>query len=258
MRECKCPACGAVIEYIHGSLPDECPECHNPFWTKPKEECRLFTLQKEYLDSGRDTSKLTPMYEVLQFYAENIIKKKVKGKVLFSPDYLVEKAGDVALQFYELYFKYPEYEVKTSFGGILSKMALGALYSPKAKRNDELLSLDYEIDERLKMGDNPALYMAEGEDRDRLLLDVYEEYDRTHQDEIIDTLDEIVSKDMFRIEREVSESDGFLYLILLRYHLMKVRKSLLNEFYDYYGDSPKNAVENTLRRFYDVLKGAQT
>ena len=37
--------------------------------------------------------------------------------------------------------------------------------------------------------------------------------------------------------------------------LSKARKSLINEFYDYYGDSSKESVENTLRRFYDVLKG---
>lgn len=255
MRERTCPNCGAVVEYNHGSMPSECPVCHNPYWNRPKEECKLFTIQQDYIESGRDKKHLMPMFEVLQFYSENIIKKKVKGKVLFSPEYLYEKAGDIALQFYELYYKYPEYEVKSSFGGILSKMALGALYSPKNKRNDELLSLDYEIDERLKMGDNPALYMADSEDRDKLLVDVYEEYEKTHSEEIVDTLLKIVTQNMMKVEREISDVDGFLYLVLLRYNLSKARKSLINEFYDYYGDSSKESVENTLRRFYDVLKG---
>ena len=210
-------------------------------------------IQEDYIDSGFDKSKLAPMYEILVFYAENIIKKAIKGKVLFSPEVLNEKAQDIALNFFEMYYKKDGYLVKLSFGGILSKIALGVLYNPRVKNNDDLLSLDFELDERRKMGDTTTKFMEDGPEKDRLNEDVYETYDRNNPEESLDPLMRIVEEDKDHIREDFSLEDSFLYLVGLRLYLLKNPRCTPDEFYDYYGDSVKTDVENTLSRLHEAL-----
>lgn len=253
IKERKCQHCGNIVKYSYGETPQECPFCGSPYWNKPREEYRLFTIQDEYIDAGYDKSKLTPMYEVLVFYAENIIKRAIKGKVLFSPEILNEKAQEIALQFYELYFKRENFVVSLSFGGILSKMALGVLYNPKVKQQDDLLSLDFELDERRKMGDTTTRFMEDGPERDRLNEDVYEIYDRNNPLETLEPIMHIIITEKEHIKEDFSLRDALMFLAGMRVYLLKNPKCSMDEFYAYYGDNVKLDIENAFKQIHDVL-----
>lgn len=254
IRERKCQHCGNIVQYRYGETPQECPFCGSPYWNKPREEYKLFMIQDEYIESGFDKKKLAPMYEILVFYAENIIKRAIKGKVLFAPEVLNEKAQDVALQFFEMYFKKEGYLVQLSFGGILSKIALGVLYNPKVKQNDDLLSLDYELDERRRMGDTTTKFMEDGPEKDRLNEDVYEAYDRKNPQESLEPVMKIIIEEKDHIREDFSLEDSLLYLVGMRLYLIKNPRCSIDEFYDYYGDSVKLDIENSLSRIHEDLK----
>lgn len=255
IRERKCQHCGEIVRYSYGETPQECPFCGSPYWNRPREEYKLFMIQDDYIASGYDRSKLSPMYEILVFYAENIIKRAIKGRVLFAPELLNEKAQDIALNFFESYFKKEHYVVNSSFGGILSKIALGVLYSPKVKATDDLLSLDFELDERRRMGDTTTKFMEDGPEKDRLNEDVYETYDRKNPQEALIPVMNIIQEEKDHIREDFSLSESFLYLVGIRLFLSKTQghKNLLNDFYDYYGDSVKQDIEFTFSRIHDVL-----
>ena len=255
IRERKCQHCGEIVRYSYGETPQECPFCGSPYWNRPREEYKLFTIQDEYIASGYDLKKLAPMYEILVFYAENIIKRAIKGKVLFSPEVLNEKAQDIALNFYEAYFKKPHYVVNSSFGGILSKIALGVLYNPKVKAYDDLLSLDFELDERRKMGDTTTRFMEDGPEKDRLNEDVYETFDKNNPEEALVPVYRVIDEEKNHIREDFSLKDSFMYLVGLRLFFTKGQgsKNLLNDFYSYYGDNVKQDIDNTLTRIHDSL-----
>lgn len=253
IRERKCQHCGEIVRYSYGETPQKCPFCGSPYWNRPREEYKLFTIQDEYIASGMDKSKLAPMYEILVFYAENIIKRAIKGKVLFSPELLNEKAQDVALQFFEMFYKREGYLVQLSFGGILSKIALGVLYNPKVKQNDDMLSLDFELDERRKIGDTTTRFMEDGPEKDRLNEDVYDVYERDNPSEVLDPIMKVVIEERDHIREDFSMEDSLLFLAALRILLLKNSRCTIDEFYNYYGDSVKQDVENTLSRIHDSL-----
>ena len=253
VRERKCQHCGKIVRYSYGETPQECPFCGSPHWSKPREEYKLFTIQDAYVAAGHDRNLLAPMYEILVFYAENIIKRAIKGKVLFSPEILNEKAQDIALGFFESYFKKENYEVHLSFGGILSKIALGVLYNPRVKHNDELLSLDFELDERRKMGDTATKFMEEGPEKDKLNQDVYEEFDDNNPLDSLEPVMKVIEEEKDHIREDFSLADSFLFLVGLRIFLVKSPKCTIDEFYDYYGDNVKQDIDNTLPRIYSAL-----
>lgn len=253
IRERKCQHCGEIVRYSYGTTPQKCPFCGSPYWNRPREEYKLFTIQDEYLESGRDLKKLAPMYEILVFYAENIIKRAIKGKVLFSPEILNEKAQDVALNFFEMYFKKEDYQVNLSFGGILSKIALGILYNPKVKQNDTILSLDFELDERRRMGDTTTRFMEDGPEKDRLNEDVYDHYEKSNPQDVLEPVMKIVSEEKDHIREDFSLEDSLLFLVGIRIFLLKNPGCTMNEFYDYYGDNVKQDIDITLRRIHESL-----
>ena len=137
---------------------------------------------------------------------------------------------------------------------VLSKIALGVLYNPKVKQSDNLLSLDFELDERRKMGDTTTHFMEEGPEKDRLNEDVYEAYDRSHPEDALVPVMNIIVEDKNHVREDFSLEDSFLYLVGLRLFLLKNPKCSINEFYDYYGDNTKQDIENTLQRIYRGLK----
>ena len=252
VRERKCQHCGEIVRYSYGETPQKCPFCGSPHWNKPREEYKLFTIQDAYVAAGHDKSLLAPMYEILVFYAENIIKRAIKGKVLFSPEVLNEKAQDIALNFFEAYFKKENYEVHLSFGGILSKIALGVLYNPKVKQNDDLLSLDFELDERRKMSDVVSK-SAGDEEKEKLSETVYDVFEKSNPDDSLDPVMKVIVEEKDHIREDFSLQDSFLYLTGLRLYLAKNPKCSIDEFYDYYGDNVKQDIDNSLRRIHEAL-----
>lgn len=245
VRERNCQHCNQVVRYSYGETPQECPFCGSPYWNKPREEYKLFSIQDEYIDSGMNKEKLIPMYEVLVFYAENIIKKAIKGKILFSPEVLNEKAQDVALNFFEMYFKKEGYVVKTSFGGILSKISLGVLYDPKIRMADESISLDIELNEKNSLSDIAPSIVTE-EEKEKFSEDVYQAYDKNNPLQILDTIEDVIRSQVKFLKEDFSKEDAFLFLSALCLRLRKRDRNCLNEFYDYYGDTVKQDIDNTL------------
>lgn len=255
IRERKCQHCGEIVRYSYGETPQECPFCGSPYWNRPREEYKLFMIQDSYIASGYDKAKLSPMYEILVFYAENIIKRAIKGKVLFAPEVLNEKAQDIALNFFESYFKKEHYVVNSSFGGILSKIALGVLYNPRVKATDELLSLDFELDERRKVGDATTRYMEDGPEKDKLNEDVYEEFDRKNPEEALVPVMHIINEEKDHIREDFSLKDSLLFLVGVKLFLMRGQgsRNVLDDFYLYYGDSVKQDIDTTLSRIHESL-----
>lgn len=255
IRERKCQHCGEIVSYEFGETPQECPFCGSPHWNKPREEYKLFEIQDRYVESGFDKTVLAPMYEILVFYSENIIKRAIKGKVLFSPEVLNEKAQDVALSLYEMYFRKEGYLVHSSFGGILSRSAMGVLYNPKVQYNDSLLSLDFELDERRKLQDSVSRYTSdEDEEFNHLREDAYDVYEKNHPEDTVDLVLGVVKEEKEHVRDDFSMTDAFLFLVGFRLNLEK--NPTLNEFYAYWGDNVKQDIDNSLSRIHSLLENS--
>ena len=253
VKERECSACGKVIQYSYGTTPVACPYCGSPHWNKPREEYKLFAIQDRYIAAGYDLSIIPEMYNILVFYSENIIKKYIKNKTLFSPEDLRDKAQDVALSFYEMYFKKEHYLVKYSFGGILTKIASGVLYNPKTRAFDELLSLDYELDEKRTFGESSSVYNQDQHNQETFTHDVQEEYEKRNPEDAILPVDEIILEECDHVREDFSLADSLLFLVAMRLYLEKNTQCPVEEFYNYYGDSVKQDVNNTLDRIHKEL-----
>lgn len=252
-RECR--ACGKPITFHRGTKPINCPHCGSPWWDLPRDEFKLFTLQKEYIDSGRDPKKLAEMYETLVFYSENIIKQNLKGKAIYEYDELYGKAEDMAITILQSYLKKPEYEIKFSFGGILKKVALGVMYNNTTKFADQALSLDQEICENLSIGDNPSRFMGDTRERAEITRDVAETYEKEHPEDVVNNIMNIVHDNLMDTNNFEGRAQGILYLVMIKNFLNKKSKTKKDEFLDYYGDKMLEYYDDTLEAVKKELRG---
>ena len=256
-REKICANCQAKITYSYGAKPQVCPHCGNKWWDKPVDEFSLFVLQDNYIRSGRAPEKLSLMYDGLIRYSENLIKRNLKGKAALDMERIHEQAEDTALNFLEVYLKKPDYVVADSFGGLLSRYVNGVMYNRKAKMNDKTTSLDRIVAEDMKIEDNVLRFMETSPDKEKFEKDAWSEYEKSHPEDLIEYLSEIIESKLRYIRKRESPVEGILFLVAIRNFFLKNKKCSIDEFYDYYGDDIKTHIDDCLEIMRRILKNGK-
>lgn len=256
-REKICVNCHTKIIYGYGTKPSVCPTCGNQWWDKPADEFLLLTLQDDYIKSGRKPDKISPMYDGLIRYSENLIKKNLKTTSKFlDPERIHELAEDATLNFLQVYLKKPDYVVEDSFGGLLRRYVSGVMYSDKTKMHDQMTSLDTVIAEDMKIEDNVLRFMEMTPEKEKFELDAWDEYQKSHPD-LVEDLNEIIVHKSQVIKKQRSAVEGILFLTAMRNFFLKNKKCSIDEFYDYYGDDLKFDIDDCLDKIRRRLKNAR-
>ncbi len=138
----ECPTCGYLIHWV-GTKQKKClnPSCIIPEnFDRPETERKLFQLQKNFVESGRDPEKLVPQYKLLCVYARSLILKTLIGKFKLEAPTLLEKSHDVAVELVCLYLKHSDFIIKSSFGSYMNFKVKEILWkaSPEEKSHESL------------------------------------------------------------------------------------------------------------------------
>ncbi len=129
---------------------------------KPITEAQLSQLEKEYLET-HDSEVFKEIFSLLLSYSRSLILKKAKGKIFLPPALVEDRALEATVKYMSQYEK-ADYKTNTSFAGLLKYKVLEALYGPKVKAADRILSLNDHIEKgqpsghETELGDLPENY----------------------------------------------------------------------------------------------------
>lgn len=253
-RECSC--CGKPVEFAFRHKPDKCPYCGSVYWDKPRDEYKLFMLQDEFLNGGRDLHVLGRMYPVLESYSENFVKKALRNRIIMTPEQIHDKASDMAFTILKSYEgNNKDYKVRGSFGGLLQKIRLGVMFGTNVQQDDQMLSLDYEIKENVTLMNNPTSFIDDGEEnRAKYESDAYSECVRNESEHMDGTVCDLIF-DEHRKMREMRDDrmDSLLFLVAIRNNFLKGRKGLMDDMYSLYGTKVKDDVDWMMGSVRDYL-----
>jgi hypothetical protein len=246
-----CPVCKESISFVGNDIPKICPHCGLAYWFKPKDERGLFTLQDKYLNGGRKSTDLGPMYLEMKRYTENILKGRARKKKAFSKAFLEEKSIDATNRLMERYLKEPNFYIRASFGMMLSK-SLGSMYNKKDLMIDQAVSLDQSFFEngsklvdnlsRLKLGAAETFYQRSSKNPDE------------NQNTVVafcDALDKIHST----IREQQGPRNAILFLAGIRLQLFARRPAHAAEkFYSTFGSNTRDNIERAELLLRDRVK----
>lgn len=254
-KERVCVVCGKTIIYQHKHKPELCPFCKDPLWDKPKDERDLFLLQDIYIKNGCNKDDLGPMYLKLLSYAKNIIKHKLRNKVILSLEDFNEKASDIAIIMIERYLKNPKERINHSFGGMMMWIANGVLYGQKKDSNT--LSLNETLFDNSNELIESLQFFSHSE--------VHELYKYDPQNKILNQSTLNIKKGLHRIidyiysifSKEKKSTEHFFYLIGLRHFLDNKKDFFMREFYNLVSSKTVHRIEKTKLSLRNYLKGKE-
>ena len=255
-----CPSCHREVEFTRGNKPEHCPHCGEVYWDKPRDEYLLFKAQEKWEKAGARVDQLGILYPMLLSYSETLVKASLRGRVVLQEEDIHDKASDMALRLISYYQRNPEtYRVRSSFGGLLSKIRLEVMYSNSSRYEDSTLSLDYEIGENTTLMDSPFLNGLNTDptiDNSRYEVDAMREYETIQSEDTSNIVDKIISESVDEVRRSSRPSEKFrpyLLLVGVRNMLRRFRQSDMNNLYDYYGDTVRSDTEELMYTIHEYL-----
>lgn len=170
-----CIYCGHKFKFVFQKDRDYwieknkiCPACKEKQCNKPKIEKELDILQTLYLKK-REESYLNQMIELLNTYAESIIKKYYSF-ILNEEGDLQYYANNAVSFFIEEYFKNDDFRIYASFGGQLILKVKQAIYSKAEQRSaDETLDFQFGDDNFIEHEDKTYNMIKRVEDKENKL-----------------------------------------------------------------------------------------
>lgn len=248
-----CPGCKKVVSFTRKTKPAVCPFCHDKYWDKPRDEYVLFKAQEKWISGGRDPKGLGAMYPMLLSYSSTLVKSALRNRVVLSEEDIGDKASDMALTVISSYQKNACYEVTGSFGGLLTKIRLGVMFSDSVQNDDKTLSLDYELKENMNLMDNPSLFI--NDEKEKYEKDAYKEFEKSSYKDIPKDVCNLIFEE-FRKMREGRDDrkDALLFLVGIRNVLGKSRINDMNDLYDMYGTKIKEDVDWMMSRIRESLE----
>lgn len=122
-----------------------CPQCREPYCTKPETERKLMVLQDMYFKHDRDIKYLDEMSTVLLQYSQSLIKKFYSKHIVNEGDLEYYSYCTVAFLIEE-YYNRSDYKVYASFAGALNDKIKQSLFN-KYNLLQEDLSLNWNFDD---------------------------------------------------------------------------------------------------------------
>lgn len=188
---------------------------YGEFENKPETEQELLTLQAEYLKT-RDQAIWQKMFGICWSYMKSLILQRIQKKAegYKDPEIVDDRTTSATLAFMSQYLTRPDFEVGTSFAGMMKWKIVEVLYKDKnpKKKGGEPISLSLEIsdDGKATLED---LIAAEGP--------VYSPEDAICQRNSYEIIDEILKEldDTLDCEnREYIRNIVRLYIVLCMRH----------------------------------------
>lgn len=255
-----CAYCGKTVEYYHSEKPEYCPYCGAYNYIKPKTETKLFLLQKQYLEHGRDNEVLGKMYLILKDYAKSMIKIQLQksGMTKYNYDDIDMKASDAATLLLEYYLTKPSFKIEQSFGGYLKDKVKQALYNKTEQREDSYASFNS------LLVDSEGQSEEIGELKERLNFDYIfgdeDEYRKRvlSEKELIEGIHRIIDKIIETVNMNYSIKDSLLLLIGVYVRINNPNNSsVMSLYYKYFGSRYKDFIDSALLLLYEFIKESQ-
>jgi len=237
-----CIECGTEFGFKPEDRPKACPNCGALYWWNPQDERVLFLEQEKFLESGRDPSALSGIYQPLLRYSENLIKNKMRNKFFVDPDYIEQKSDEVAIKVIERYLSQPDFKIETSFGGLMSKLVLGVLWGKSRK-----LDREESLNQKIYQGDLELQNRIFGQVKDSLTSQFQDqkiEKVLDSEEDLLGDLRIIVDKIYERVW-EPRSSDNLLFLLGLQFFLEKKNSDFQKSFFGLAGSRTRKNVEST-------------
>jgi hypothetical protein len=136
VQKTKCNSCGKINEYLEHK-PITCKFCDIPYFEKPLNEIKLFILQDEYLNNGRDSIVLGKMAIIMSEIFKNLIIKKLKNSRKLHLEDIEDKVSESLEKILNYYLTKPNFRIDNSFTGYLEQVVLYPLYNKKIKDQEK-------------------------------------------------------------------------------------------------------------------------
>lgn len=248
----ECFSCRTVSSYKAKQRPENCPHCGILFWDKPSDEYKLFVLQKQFFESGRDNRVMTAMFLGIKEYAANMIKGRAKRTKVFTKTYIDEKSADAATIIVEQFLKNPNYQINVSFGGCLNRVLNGVMY--KGQTFDKYLSLNQPMfSGSHELQDNLARIGLAHHEEKFLYFSTPQLSETSCSSEVFELVEKISAS--LKMVQNTNASLG--YLLVLKHKLSKKRVGFIEAFYKSFGyDHRENfeKAEIVIRRFLKEVR----
>jgi len=247
LKELKCSNCLEVIKYAFGKKPKVCPKCDDTYWDKPDLERKLFIIQDKFLAANRDPQVLNEMYPILKIYIIKLIKKTIKGKLLYTKAQIQDKAHDCVSKVIEYYLSKPDFVIEASFGGYSRFPILGVLWG--SRKDEDHDSLDFELEDNKEIYDNIDKI---GYSSLSSIISNVENDVLNKSEHILDTCVSIVRKVFNTIK---SNYDYMIAIITINAFLNSLhqKESFMKDYYDFFGLDVKQNVEHLRLLFLEYL-----
>jgi hypothetical protein len=211
---------------------------------KSETEYKLEKLQKDWLDND-DKKAYQEMFNIIVQYSRSIILKMTKGKKFLDPDFVMDKAIDSTIKFFEQYEKNSTFRIDFSFGGVLRYKVLECLYGPEVRKTDAVVSINSyiggddtdELESLQEKLDMRPVWSSELEITDP----VYKMY---HTEETVMNTVFSVIRDLYKTIPK--KRDIIIILIALLHTFRKMKSKTFDEFREKYLTS------NELRDTYEM------
>lgn len=244
----KCGFCDQINTWEHGHKHKVCSHCGAIEWDKPKDECILFNLQEEYLET-RDQKILGKMYLVMFKYAQKIILKQLPYK--YDDAKLEEKTEDAVTTIIRYYLTKPDYKILYSFGSMLYGPTRQELFKKKQKDID---AHEISYDATMNSDSNTTF-------KDKISSEIFHDDDKytkelvniSNQTHLIEELSRFTNNIYFSICKNRNVKDAVLSLILLHHFLNGKKETFFDSFYEVYGTHLKDLVENEKMVLLDYI-----
>jgi len=248
-----CTECQGAFSFQHKSVkikgsgkPNNCPLCGSPYWDKPMDEVRLFKLQDQYIESGRDSAVLEKMYAPLYQYAENTAKGLMRAKFILNSDRMHEVSHDATAQVIEKYLADPEFVIRSSFGGNFNRLLKGLLFG--GRKHDKVASLDTLLSDNTETLEHYAdsessAFVNHHQDIMRDTPEMFEESLIQTNEMLVSDLMAIVDKITYIMRTEFADK-SILFLAGLYGFFAKKNSASQNLFFTIFGNRVNNNIED--------------
>lgn len=252
-----CAYCGKTVSYYHTNKPTHCPFCGASDFVKPTTETKLFLLQKEYFDKGRDRSVLAKMFTEMKPYAESLIKKGPLRNFTYEYEDLEMKASEASSLIIEYYLTKPNFKIENSFAGYLKFKIKEVFYNSKDQNEDRNMSLNAEFND-MSGESSQSRELQDFTEKFHISSLFYDEnkalqYEQDKKD-LLKGLNKIINKIVETVEDEHNKQYSLFLIIGL---LVRLKKRGVEDFYHYFGSEYKEFIDKALLLIYKFIKESQ-
>lgn len=229
-----------------------CPFCNIKYADRPKVEAQLALLQDDYLVTKSQVS-LGKMLLIFRDITYNLLCKKLKASSKFLTDEDIEDKINFVIEKMLIYYRRPEFSIRTSFVSYINQVILYPLYNYQEQEKDiREISLFEPVQDSSKISSSSK--------KEQILLDKLSEetcyeglneienylFQNIQKENVINQVSDFLSSTIFTAEKKISFSHALKLLILFKHFLNGKSSRFFNEWWIKEGFELRDHFEKSL------------